>query len=128
MGLTIRRVFSFLTREAYDEFKLSKQEYELLKEKRSKDKKDSDAGESKESPSDKKKEVKAKKNKEAQREPLIIDYENLDDRKVRLTINSSDLSDAILTDDGEKLYYLSKFEKGYDLWLTTLRTMKPNYW
>jgi Tol biopolymer transport system component/C-terminal processing protease CtpA/Prc len=111
----------FLTREAYDEFKLSKQEYELLKEKRSKDKKDSDAGESKESPSDKKKEVKAKKNKEAQREPLIIDYENLDDRKVRLTINSSDLSDAILTDDGEKLYYLSKFEKGYDLWVNNLK-------
>ena len=112
---------AFLTREAYDEFKLSKQEYELLKEKRSKDKKDNGAVEDKESSSDKKKEVKAKKDKEAQRKPLIIDYENLDDRKVRLTINSSDLSDAILTDDGEKLYYLSKFEKGYDLWVNNLK-------
>jgi C-terminal processing protease CtpA/Prc len=46
---------------------------------------------------------------------------NLEDRVVRLTINSSDLADAVLTPDGEKLIYLSRFEKGHDLWLHKLR-------
>ena len=36
------------------------------------------------------------------------------DRIVRLTPNSSDLGRAIITKDGETLYYLSAFEGGYD--------------
>lgn len=41
---------------------------------------------------------------------------------MRLTVNSSDLNGAVLGKDGEKLYYLTHFEKGYDLWQTELRT------
>ena len=32
-------------------------------------------------------------------------------------MHSSSLSDAVVTPDGQKLYYLSRFEKGFDLWL-----------
>ena len=43
------------------------------------------------------------------------------DRIVRLTPSSSDLSDYVVTKDGSALYYLSAFEKGYDLWKRDLR-------
>jgi hypothetical protein len=32
------------------------------------------------------------------------------------------MGDAILSKDGEKLYYLARFEKGMNLWSTNLRT------
>jgi len=50
------------------------------------------------------------------------DFENLDDRKLRLTINSASVSDYAVTPDGSKIYYLASFEKGYDLWVTEPRT------
>ena len=39
-----------------------------------------------------------------------------------MTTHSSDLGAAIISKDGKKLYYLAKFEKGYNLWQTNLRT------
>lgn len=60
------------------------------------------------------KKAKAEENKLPE---LKIDFENLEDRMVRLTINSSRLGDAVLTNDASKLYYLSAFEGGYDLWV-----------
>ena len=36
---------------------------------------------------------------------------------MRLTLHSSEMADARLTPDGEKLLYLAEFEKGYDLWV-----------
>jgi len=53
---------------------------------------------------------------------VVIDLDGIRDRKARLTIHSSSLSDAVLSKDGEKLYYLARFEKGLNLWSTTLRT------
>lgn len=41
---------------------------------------------------------------------------------MRLTGNSADLADAILSKDGGKLYYLAEFEKGFDLWETDVRS------
>ena len=52
---------------------------------------------------------------------IIIELDNIEDRIVRLTPNSSDLCDAVISKDGEKLYYLSSFEKGYDMWKIDLR-------
>ena len=43
------------------------------------------------------------------------------DRIQRLTPMSSRLASAIVTHDGEKLFFLSAFEKGYDLWETKIR-------
>ena len=41
---------------------------------------------------------------------------------MRLTINTSAASDWVLSKDGEKLFYLTSFEKGNDLWVTEVRT------
>jgi dipeptidyl aminopeptidase/acylaminoacyl peptidase len=41
---------------------------------------------------------------------------------MRLTINTSAASDWVLSKDGEKLYYLTSFEKGNDVWVTEVRT------
>lgn len=99
----------FFDKKAYDRFKLSKDDYALLLEKEEKDKKDA-----------KKDSTSAKKDSASKDGKL--DLTGLDDRKVRLTINSSDMSDYALSPDGSKLFYLSSFEKGYDLWVTEPRT------
>jgi len=99
----------FINQKAYDRFMLSKEDYDLLKEQ---EKKEGDA---------KKKEETEEKKETKTVEPLTIDVSNAEDRIVRLTINSSNISDAVLTNDGEKLYYLTKFEGGYDLWTTDFR-------
>ncbi len=95
----------FFTEDAYNKFKLSKEEYELLKEL------------AKEKKGDKKKD----KNKKEKVEDVNIEREGLEDRIERLTINSSSISDAVLSPEGDKLYYLCRFEKGYDLWVTDFR-------
>ncbi len=99
----------FFNQEAYDTFTLSKEEYELYKERQEKD-------------DDAKKEDSEKAEKEEVVKPLNLNFDQLDHRKVKLTINSSSLSDYALTKDGSKLYYLASFEKGYDLWVTEPRT------
>ena len=67
--------------------------------------------------------AKDKKSKEKQKavEPLAFDMAKAKDRTKRLTIHSSSLSDAILTKDGSKLFYLSSFEKGFDLWVQNFK-------
>lgn len=97
----------FLTQEAYDRFRLSKEEFELL-EKREKDEKKEEEDKDKEDKED----VKA----------LEIEWDNLQDRRMRLTIHSSRLSGSALSPDGEKLYYLASYEGSSDLWMTNTRT------
>ncbi len=109
----------FFTKEAFDRYKLSKEEFKLLKEKEKADKKKKKAAESKKK-SKKKKDKKKKKDVK----PLKIDFKNLEERVTRLTIHSSSLADAALSPDGETLVYLARFEKGHDLWSTELRTRK----
>jgi C-terminal processing protease CtpA/Prc len=109
---------TFFTQEAFDRFKLSKEEFALLKEEEDKKKKEEEEKKSKDADKGKKDDKKAEEAVEA----LKIELDRIDDRRVRLTIHSSDLSGAVLSKDGEKLYYLASFEKGYDLWETELRT------
>jgi len=98
----------FLDQDAYDRFKLTKDEFGLLKEKEDKDK---DAV---------KKDSSLKINPPSKSwEP---NFENLDNRKIRLTINSGNISSYELSPDGEKLYFAARMEKGYDLWQTNPRT------
>jgi len=110
----------FFNGEAWDKFKLSEEEKKLLDE--DKDEEKDDDSDDDEKDSDKKKDKKKKDDEEKDEEikPLKIELDNIEDRKTRLTINSSSLSDAIITKDGKKLYYLSRFEKGYDLWMKDL--------
>ena len=81
----------FVTQDAYDRYRLSKEDYELVKEVEKKD------------------------------STVTVELEGIRDRIVRLTPNSSNLGDAILSKDGETLYYLASFEGGMDLWKTDLR-------
>ncbi len=56
------------------------------------------------------------KKQEKKEEPIKLDLDNCRDRVIRLTSNSSRLGDAVLSDDGNALYYQAAFEDGYDLW------------
>jgi Tol biopolymer transport system component len=104
----------FFDAEAWDTFKLSEEEKILLEDEE--DENGDDDGDN-EDGNKKDKKDKKKKDKEKEIKPVKIDFDGIEDRKVKLTINSSELADAILTKDGKKLYYLSKFEKGHDLWM-----------
>ena len=48
--------------------------------------------------------------------PLTFDLAHCRDRVIRLTVNSSHMGDAMLSPGGDTLYYQAKFEGGYDLW------------
>jgi len=112
----------FFTQDGWDKFHMSKDEYALWKEmNKKKEEKEKEAKKDK----DKKKKKKGKDKKDKKKEEikaLKIDWSGLQERKVRLTIHSSSLADAVLSKDGETLYYLTKFEKRYNLWKTNLRT------
>ena len=80
----------FLNQDAYDRYRLSKEDYELLKE------------------------AKKAGSKE-------VELEGIEDRIVRITPNSSNLGGAILSKDGQTMYYTMRFEEGMDLWKLDLR-------
>lgn len=111
----------FLDPEAWDEFRMSKEELALAKEMRAiaakEAAKDKDKKDKKE---DGKKDGK-KENADQKLPEVKIEFRNIEDRISRLTLNSSNLGDVILTKDGQKFYYLSKFEGGYDLWVRDLK-------
>ena len=114
---------AFLNQEAYDKFRLSKEEFALLKE-TEKGNKDAKKDEAKDEGRDKKKgkkddEKKDEKPKETKK--IEVDLEHLQDRVVRLTPMSSNLSGMALSGDGEKFYFMTSFEKGYDLWELDVR-------
>ena len=106
----------FLNQDAYDRYRLSKEDFELLKELEKEQKKAKD-GDKKKDEAD---EDKSSENK-ADKKDIVVELNGIEDRIVRLTPNSSDLGSAILSKDGENLYYFSAFEGGYDLWKMNLR-------
>jgi C-terminal processing protease CtpA/Prc len=52
----------------------------------------------------------------------LIDWEALKAHKERLSPQANNLEDALVSRNGQTLYYLAKFDKGYDLWTTDLQT------
>lgn len=80
----------FFDLDAYEKFRMSKEELSLLPDSKDTVKKDI--------------------------QPLTFDLENAEYRVMRLTSNSSNLGDAVLSPKGDKLYYLASFEKDMDLW------------
>jgi tricorn protease len=137
----------FLTQAAYDRFRLSKQDLGLVKEreaaaakkstgkkpvagkKADEEKKEEAAKTEADAPAEVAATGGEKKDKVADDDdgakkkgkPVVIDEDGLDERIVRLTQGSSLLADFALSADGEKLVHLSKFDKGYDLWVTRPR-------
>lgn len=108
----------FLNQDAYDKFRLSKEDYELRKELEKEQEKEADKNKDKKADSDKNKEDKEKKD---DAKPIIVELDGIRDRLVRVTPASADIAGGIVTKDGETLYYLAAFEKGYDLWKIDLR-------
>lgn len=104
----------FMNQDAYDKYRLNKEDYELLKELEKEQ-----AKAKKEEKKDDKKEKNTEKEKEDK--SIKVEIDGIEDRMVRLTMNSSNLASSIITPDGETLYYLSSFEGGYDMWKTSLR-------
>jgi len=105
----------FFDQDAYDRANLTKDDFNLLKEGEEKKPvavKDS-AGTKKDKSKIKTDTTKAK---------FDPDFNNLDNRRMKLTINSSAISDYVLNEDASKLFYLTSFESGYDLWVTDTRT------
>jgi Tol biopolymer transport system component/C-terminal processing protease CtpA/Prc len=105
------------TRAAFDRFNLTKEEFALVKEQEEKEEKDKKEAEEKDG-----KKPAAKADKEKPPKDIVIDWEELPERRSKLTIHTSPASDWVLSKDGEKLYYLTSFDKGNDLWETELRT------
>ena len=113
---------AFVNQEALDRYNLNKEDYELLTEaekeaKKAEEKKAEAAKNSKK----KGKDEKAEADKKADSKEVKVELAGIEDRIVRVTPNSSNVSGCMITPDGESLYYLSAFEKGYDLWKMDLR-------
>jgi tricorn protease len=96
----------FFTQDAYDKFRLDEEEYKLLKEEEE----------------DQKEEDEKEEDEKKKTEDLKLELEDIENRKVRLSIHSSRMADAYVDKKGEHLYYLAKFEKGYNLWKTDLKS------
>jgi len=102
----------FFSKDAYDKFSLSEEEYVLFKEKETDDKKEGKKEDENDDNKEKDKEV----------EPIKIELKDIEDRVAKLTRHSSNLSGTYISKDGKNMFYLAKFEKGFDLWKTDLRT------
>lgn len=108
----------FFDQEDWDKYKLSKEDLALRLEEAKRD----TAGKKKDT-------VKNDKASRLKRQPIVpptepfkLNLDNLDARTMRLTIGSADMSNAALSEDGEKLYYLAKYDNNYNLWVTMPRT------
>lgn len=115
-------VAAFLTEASWTRFNLSEQERAALE--KAGDAKDEE-NDDEESEEDEGPSIDVEKllNLAAMREEdadIEIDFDAIKDRTIRLTPQSSDLSDAVLGPDMQKLYYLAAFEGGYDLWVNDL--------
>lgn len=108
----------FVNQDAYDKFRMSKEDYELQKEL---EKEQEKAADKKDGKKEDKKEDKDKKEEADKVKDIVVELEGIQDRIVRLTPNSSSIASAILSKDGESLYYLSAFERGFDMWKMDLR-------
>ena len=101
----------FLTEEAYQKFKLNEEDFELWKEENKKNKK-----EEKDDDKDKKEDEESSKV-----DDIKIELDGIEDRKVRLTIHSSRIGSYLVNNEGTQLYYMTRFEKGFNIWTTKFK-------
>lgn len=115
-------MMAFLNKDAYDKFRLSEEDYALYKEVEEQQKKDSAKTKTDSAKKGKGKNNKKEESAVSDEKPSLVELEpSIEDRIVRLTPNSSNISDFVLSKDGETLYYLAAFEGEYDLWKANLR-------
>ena len=117
----------FLTRAAYDRFKLDKAEYAQLKAREDDEKKDAEKKEDKKEErkdakdADRKAGGKGEDAKAPPAAPVVIEQDGLEDRVARLTTASGDIQDYALTPDGGQLFYVAKAGEGFEIQQVRLR-------
>lgn len=102
----------FMNRDSYDRFRLSPEDYAIVKDLDKKNKKGSDKKDGKKDDSSA---------DDADVKPINVELDGIEDRVIRLTPMSSDLSSYIITDDGETLYYITQGQDKKQLWKIGLR-------
>ncbi len=102
----------FLDQATYDVFKMDKAEYARWKENKEK----GDKAKEEAKGDQKEKDKKADEGGIKLPDPIQMELDGLEDRTERLTIHSSSMAGAAFNKEGTKLYYLTRFEKGYNLW------------
>ena len=103
----------FLNRETFDKFNLSEEEYELFKDAEKKAKKDE------------KDKEKVGDSKKSETKDINVELDGIKHRTVKLTPFSSDITDLIITKDGESLYMVTTTDNDPDLWKINLRKGEP---
>lgn len=116
----------FMNQDAYDKYKLSKEDYELRKELEKQQKKDKEEADKKSKKDDKKDKKDDKKDGDKKKDDkkvkdINVELDGICDRIVRLTRNSSDIHDAIVDGEGENLYYTRSGDKGIEIMKIDLR-------
>ena len=112
-------MIAFVNREAYNKFKMNKEEFELFTDTEKEAKKTEEEAKKKEDEKKKGKDKELKKDEKAK--DIVVEFDNIDERIERITPNSSRLGSAIINKDATKLYYMSAFEDDYDMWVYDLR-------
>ena len=112
-------MIAFVNREAYNKFKMNKEEFELFTDAEKVAKKTEEEAKKKEDEKKKGKDKELKKDEKAK--DIVVEFDNIDERIERITPNSSRLGSAIINKDATKLYYMSAFEDDYDMWVYDLR-------
>jgi tricorn protease len=115
----------FLNREARDRFMLSEEDYALLQDTEKEAKRNAEPAKEEKGKKGKKGKKNDKEETKADDDRIVVELDDIESRMMRLTPYSSSLSDAIITADGETLYYLSAFDNGFDLWKMPLRDGDP---
>ena len=120
-GSEMDAMIVFMNQDAYDKFRLSPEDYALAKEvEKASKKKEANKKEKEDKSKDSDKDG-DKKDKDKEEKTINVELKGITDRVMRLTPLSSDLSDMIITEDGENLYYIVNGLNGSQLWKKSLR-------
>ncbi len=126
-GSTEDVLMVFTNREAYDRYRLSDEDFALLKEVEKSQKNNKSSASKDNKKKDKKKDKKDSKKDDAKKDDtkpadaVNVELDGICDRIVRLTPFSSSLGDNYVDNDGENLYFMSRVDNGYDMWKKNLR-------
>jgi len=129
-GSTADILMAFTNQEAYDRYRLSDEDFALLKELEKSQKKPAATPEKgkKDAKKDSKKDDKKSDKKDGEKDgekkhdkKITIEADGIQDRIVRLTPFSSNIADAYVDNDGENFYFIASVENSYDMWKKSLR-------
>ena len=116
----------YLNRKAYELARMSKEDYALYKEaekkaKEEKEKAEKEKAEKEKGKKDQKNDKATEKNPEKEKEDIVVELENIEERIVRLTPRSGTLSGFTMNKEGDKLFYMMSYDGDYDMWQLDLR-------